>query len=189
MSNNHPAGKFVDVTDTAEAPGVPKKPKEFIAWAMKLGATREEAKGEYDAMRRAKVYESDKYIVHVTPPAEKDGATHISIRRLDRRSGTDWREFQDIKNQLCGPEREAVEIYPAESRLIDGANQYHLWVLPKGAQVPLGFNNGRRVDMMPALLNGSQRGEDRVERHNHPSHGVIEITEVAHADAAPREDG
>jgi len=29
---------------------------------------------------------------------------------------------------IVGEEHEAFEVYPAESRLVDTANQYHLWV-------------------------------------------------------------
>jgi len=57
---------------------------------------------------------------------------HLSIRRQDRQPCRDWRDFQRIKNQLAGPEWEAVEIYPAESRLVDMANQYHLFCFPFG---------------------------------------------------------
>ena len=173
---NHPAGKLVDITDHAQTPGAPTKPKDYIAWAMDaLKLTRAEAKRQYRIMQRSRVYQSEKYIVHVLEPEEQGAVTHISIRRQDRRSGTDWREFQDIKNQLCGPEREAVEIYPAESRLVDGANQYHLWVLPEGVEVPFGFNEGRQVDSMPAVTNCSQRGDDGIERHNHPVDGMVVI--------------
>ncbi len=52
----------------------------------------------------------------------------------------DWRVLQRIKNDVAGPEREAIEICPAESRLVDTANQYHLWVLPEGEKMPLGFH-------------------------------------------------
>lgn len=77
------------------------------------------------------------YTVHLT---ERDGGlTELSIRRNDRKPARDWRDFQRIKNQLCGPEREAVELYPAESRLMDTANQYYLWVFPLGVTVPVGF--------------------------------------------------
>ena len=69
-----------------------------------------------------------------------DGFIWLSIRRLDRGPIRDWRHFQRIKNELVGPEREAVELFPAESRLVDAANQYHLWVLPEGQQLPVGFN-------------------------------------------------
>jgi hypothetical protein len=65
--------------------------------------------------------------------------THLSIVRRDRSPTHDWRDLQRIKNELCGPEREAVELYPAESRLVDTNNQYHLWVLPEGGVLPLGY--------------------------------------------------
>ncbi|WOH70657.1 hypothetical protein RX330_20380 [Bradyrhizobium sp. NDS-1] len=51
--------------------------------------------------------------------------------RIERRDGEpisrEWRLFQNIKNQLLGPECEALELYPAESRKIDSANMYHLY--------------------------------------------------------------
>lgn len=72
---------------------------------------------------------------------------HLSIRRIDRQAIRDWRDFQDIKNQLVGPECEGVELYPAESRCVDLANQFHLWVFDSTeAKYPFGFNEGRHVD-------------------------------------------
>lgn len=52
----------------------------------------------------------------------------LTITRLDGKPCKDWRHFQQIKNELVGPEFEAVELYPAESRLVDMDNEYHLWV-------------------------------------------------------------
>lgn len=54
---------------------------------------------------------------------------HLSIKRVDREPIHDWRELQAIKSALYSPEHEAVELYPAESRVVDTANQYHLFVL------------------------------------------------------------
>ena len=51
----------------------------------------------------------------------------------------DWRHFQRIKNELCGPEREAIELYPAESRLVDTNNQFHLFVFEAEMTLPLGY--------------------------------------------------
>jgi hypothetical protein len=67
------------------------------------------------------------------------GMTHLSIRRQDRKACRDWRDCQQIKNQLCGSEREGIELYPAESRLVDTANQFHLWVMPEGVQLEIGW--------------------------------------------------
>lgn len=69
------------------------------------------------------------------------GMIHLSIKRLDREPIHDWRDLQEIKNMLTNPECEAVEIYPAESRRVDSANQYHLWVFTDQAyRVPFGFS-------------------------------------------------
>jgi hypothetical protein len=67
------------------------------------------------------------------------GMTWLSIRHKNRKAIRDWRHFQRIKNELTDPGREAMEIYPAESRLVDEANQYHLWVFPEGYEIPCGF--------------------------------------------------
>jgi hypothetical protein len=56
---------------------------------------------------------------------------HLTIRSADGSARHDWRDFQRIKNELVGEEAEAVELYPAESRLVDTANHYHLWVFPE----------------------------------------------------------
>lgn len=60
------------------------------------------------------------------------------IKRNDRMPIHDWRHLQQIKNDICGEDREAVELYPATDRVNDGANQYHLWVLPKGKRMAIG---------------------------------------------------
>ena len=82
--------------------------------------------------------------------------THLSIKRHDRKAMHDWRDLQMIKTVLCGPEREAMEVYPAESRLVDAANQYHLWVLPEGVLLPFGFSDGRLV-----VESGAGKAEQR----------------------------
>lgn len=87
---------------------------------------------------------NDQYVVmkRVHPGTDENqeptSLIHLSIRRHDRAAARDWRDFQRIKNQLAGPEWEGVEIYPAESRKVDGANQYHLWCLP--FRLPFGFH-------------------------------------------------
>lgn len=64
---------------------------------------------------------------------------HLSVKRIDKAPVRHWRHMQRIKNELCGPECEGVELYPAESRLLDEANQYHLFVVPNdGYRFPFG---------------------------------------------------
>lgn len=72
---------------------------------------------------------------------------HLSIRREDRRIMFDWRDMQRIKNQLLGEEKEAVQLFPAESRLVDTANQYHLWGFDSDEfRFPLGYNERQVSD-------------------------------------------
>lgn len=71
--------------------------------------------------------------------AEIGPMLHVSIKRRDKQPMHDWREMQRIKNAILGEEAEAVELYPAESRLVDSANQYHLWALPPGVRFPFGY--------------------------------------------------
>jgi hypothetical protein len=63
---------------------------------------------------------------------------HLSIKARDKSARHDWRDMQRIKNEIVGPEHEAVELFPAESRLVDGANQYHLYVFAS-LRLPFGF--------------------------------------------------
>lgn len=68
--------------------------------------------------------------------------THLSIKRYDRAPIRNWRHFQQMKNEICGDDAEGVELYPAERRIADNANQYHLWVAAPGMEIPMGFTDG-----------------------------------------------
>ena len=93
------------------------------------------------------VWKNHLYQVHVIRHEggpDDCGIIQLSIKRLDRTPQRDWRDFQRIKNQLVGPEYEAVELYPAESRLVDTANQYHLWLVNSPTfRWPIGYESGR----------------------------------------------
>lgn len=73
--------------------------------------------------------------------ADLEYVIHLSIKRLDLRAIRDWRELQRIKNEIVGPETEAVEVFPMESRLVDTSNQFHLWVMPPGFAFPFGYQS------------------------------------------------
>jgi hypothetical protein len=82
---------------------------------------------------------------------------HLSIKRLDQDPIHDWRDLQAIKNELVGSENEAVELYPAESRIVDAANQYHLWVAKDPAyRFPFGFTQS---DDCPRMVFDSATAE------------------------------
>lgn len=94
---------------------------------------------------REEIWKNDKYQVNIRRSADGKSA-HLSIKRIDRKSIHDWRDLQEIKNRLIGRECEAIELYPAESRRVDTANQYHLWCWTDPTfRIPLGWNQGRLV--------------------------------------------
>ncbi len=69
-----------------------------------------------------------------------DGSVWLSIRiSLGKEHLCDWRDFQEIKNDLVGRNRCAVEIYPPEGRVHDTDNVYHLWVFPDKQDIPIGW--------------------------------------------------
>lgn len=65
---------------------------------------------------------------------------HLLLRRHDEGLIFPWAELQRIKDELCGPERVAVEVFPPQSHLVDDANCRHLWVLPEGFALPFGLH-------------------------------------------------
>ena len=69
------------------------------------------------------------------------GITWLSVKRNDSAAIHNWQHLQQIKNDICGEEREAIELYPAMSRIVDAENQYHIWVLPAGHIIDMGFKN------------------------------------------------
>ena len=74
---------------------------------------------------RARYFINDLYQIMVEE--EEGGITHLNIRRLDGSMFKDWRHFQQIKNEICGDEREGIELYPAESRKVDTSNKWLYW--------------------------------------------------------------
>ena len=83
------------------------------------------------------VYADGEFIVEVH---SKDNPVpfkcRLVIKRYDKAPIRNWRELQNIKNQIAGVDATAIEIYPPESEVTDTANIYHLWVLADGYAVP-----------------------------------------------------
>lgn len=83
---------------------------------------------------------------------------HLSIKRLNKAPipASAYRDFMRIKDEICGPEFEAVQIFPARSDEIDTANQYHLWVfLDPSFRLPFGWH-GQRLVSSEQPVNGRQ---------------------------------
>jgi hypothetical protein len=100
------------------------------------------------------IYINDLYQVQVRKVGEPE-FYQLNIRRRD--GGPilrDWRHFQYIKNQLLGEECEAVELYPAESRLVDTSNKFHLWgTRDPTYRFPFGFD-ARYVEYVDSKVPG-----------------------------------
>lgn len=105
-------------------------------------------KGMKDIKKNEEIYLNDKYQVNVRKIKSPFGDMFwLSIKRLDKESIHDWRDLQEIKNLIIGPENEGVELYPSEKRRVDTANQYHLFVLAdKTKWWPFGFADRNVMD-------------------------------------------
>lgn len=101
------------------------------------------------------VFVNDKYQVNVKHL--DDGWTWLSIKRKDKEALHDWRDLQLIKNMICGEEREGLELYPKESRLVDTSNQYHIFVMPEGQLFPFGYGDRLVVKDASKVMNTGQR--------------------------------
>lgn len=122
----------------------PEQDRDWVDKAVaKYGIPREEALKELRHNDTLEVWKNDIYLVLVDRNNEEyNGWVHLSFRRNDREPVTDWRHKQLIKNQLVGEECEAAELFPAESRLVDTANQFHLWCWPETEhRFPFGWDD------------------------------------------------
>jgi hypothetical protein len=137
-----------DIIDTARtAKGVE------VSW--------QQAAAIVDEKQDVEMWQNSRYCVLVfrNEPPRDDGPQmiHLSIRRNDRKRPREerYRDFQRIKNELIGKEYEGCELYPADDRVADCADQYHIYVLADPAlQFPFGFRDGLRAgpsDDSPAV--------------------------------------
>jgi hypothetical protein len=128
--------------------------------AERLGLTLEQARAHIIGTYSDEVYINSRYRVVIR---HQPGYVHLSFNRCGGGGiGPErWRDFQRIKNELVGPEHEAVELYPAETRVRDTSNTYHLWVLDKPfplAKFDIGFWGPRTVlDRAPGSITGSEQ--------------------------------
>ena len=62
---------------------------------------------------------------------------HVTITKGDEE--VTWSEKMQIKNELFGENRFAIEIFPKQKNLVDVCNVYHLWVFDKKLEMPFGI--------------------------------------------------
>lgn len=114
---------------------------------------------EYEHLQSMTVLRSEHYQVFIDkkPPhgfGFRVKVWHLSIKRNDKEPVMDWRDLQAIKTAVCGPEAEAMQLFPAESRVVDTANQYHLFAImsDNGREfplIPVGWTQGTRRETKP----------------------------------------
>ena len=106
-----------------------------------------------EGRRLAGVWQSPLYEVYAfrVPVGGWPGGevTWLSIKRRDKDAMRDWRHLQRIKDEVCGPCREGMEMFPSDRRLVDTSNQYHLWVLAEGVEFPFGYEGWAVVKVRP----------------------------------------
>jgi hypothetical protein len=147
------------------------------------GAQHQEEDAKLMRVWRSPLYEVYEY---ECPCIDVPGAavTWLSIKRRDKAAIHDWRHLQWIKNQVCGPDREACELYPSERRLVDTSNQYHLWVLQEGYGFPFGYRSRAVVAAEPhedRYVPGTAR-----QRSFEPGTSPPDALSIPEADAAAR---
>jgi hypothetical protein len=158
LERRSPMGAFYP----ARLPDDALDPKQMaVKFQIPIAAAEQQVK----AMRRQAVYMNEVYQVNVglveAPfgPACGDVAW-LSIKRRDRAAVHDWRDLQEIKNRIVGADHEGFEIYPAESRLVDTANQYHVWVfLDPKVRLPVGFQRREVMSRDAAAAVGAVQRE------------------------------
>jgi len=88
------------------------------------------------------VWRSRQYLIQVFN--ERDGIERLSIQSTTHNGsrfvdGISWDILQRLKSECGRGDKDAVEIYPAESEVVNVANIRHLWVYP--GQFPLTWRN------------------------------------------------
>jgi hypothetical protein len=140
---------------------LPEEALDAQALARRHGVSIEAAQAEAERLRRQTVFANERFQVNVqlvgSPFGPEAGdVLWLSIKRRDRQPMHDWRVLQAIKNAIVGEEHEGFEIYPAESRLVDTANQYHLWVfVDPRVRLPVGFRERCVMDAQEAAAVGA----------------------------------
>ncbi|WP_242137340.1 hypothetical protein [Sphingomonas sp. TREG-RG-20F-R18-01] len=103
-------------------------------WPVELiGVSRSE--WPVDGAVRLDVMRSRQFLVQIFP--EADGILRLSVNRTEWnerqqrwRDDISWDDRQRLKREAGYGDRWAVEIYPADSDIVNVANMRHLWLLP-----------------------------------------------------------
>ena len=107
---------------------------------------------QIDDLMNDETWGNDRYTVTVHfLDGDRDGFVELTIHNHRRTTHIPWRHLQQIKNEVLGADREAVQLFPAEDRLVDTANENWLYAYPVGKapmrnrRTKVGMDHGRNV--------------------------------------------
>ena len=113
--------------------------------AVEAAKTRPDVAKAMEELAKQEVWANDRYVAVVSRDYDDGEVSMISFHRRDRGALVDWRHKQMIKNDIAGPGRWAMELFPPEEHKTDQANQSWLQVMPPGFDPPFGLR-GRHVE-------------------------------------------
>lgn len=89
-----------------------------------------------------RVLRSRTFLVQVYQPHVPTGAIRLSVCRTELaadgarwKDDITWEELQRLKGEAGFADREAVEVFPPDTSIVNVANMRHLWVLPAGERM------------------------------------------------------
>ncbi len=97
----------------------------------------------------AEVWVSREFLVQVFRHPRDAGHERLTICRTQQNGagrwedGISWDELQQLKRECGRGDRWAVEVYPADTSIVDDANMRHLWLLPEAPPFAWGPENRR----------------------------------------------
>lgn len=141
------------------------KVKDYIDNLMDVyRVTRKQAKDQYNQLKQDEIWVNDLYQVNIARgdnvPNNLMGVAmiHLSVKRLDKGAIHDWRHMQSIKDSLVGQDNEGFELYPSASRLVDAANQFHMFVFEDPTlRLPIGWAARAVESVIPEGSGATQR--------------------------------
>lgn len=90
---------------------------------------------------------------------------HVTISRgtgtNDGTGEVSWAMKQQIKDELFGENRFAIEVFPKQKNLVDVCDVYHLWVFDKKVDMPFGIS---RSEYQKAINRGYNVSEADLEK-------------------------
>ena len=90
---------------------------------------------------------------------------HVTISKgtgtNDGTGEVSWAMKQQIKDELFGENRFAIEVFPKQKNLVDVCDVYHLWVFDKKVDMPFGIS---RSEYQKAINRGYNVSEADIEK-------------------------